>query len=456
MLIEPPLNKNTGFNEISKKEHLLWFFSKNELINVKFKLFIDIDFDNEFIDMQNATLTNVFFDGNNKTIKNLNITNFIFGSIDEKSIIRNIKIDNYNHTLIYKNKGTILNSSFKNCYLYKKTRIGYRCALAGINYGTIKSCSFNSIHIINKQNNETHIGGIVAELYNPGSIIFCSVDNITIDAHNSSIIGGIAGLSSGSIEECYVYGIDIKGGLHVGGITGRMFGGNISSCFVNDIIKMNGGIFVGILRDNSNKQLSNNTFKIDDVKSNRRYTIIDNYLNINVKNIIISNIYYFDSDNTSNRWDESYLPKGLEITYDNTGFIISPKLLYSEVINTDVNTYITAIRKVLTDYDIDINNYIIDDKLYITIKDKSDKPNNGLTEKFVNLNEYFNNVKYVIFTYDSIYNEEIMNLVTNIQYIGTQNNNGFNNFLVIIIIILLIIYILKFSNIKISLPWIHS
>ncbi len=71
----------------------------------------------------------------------------------------------------------------------------------------------------------------------------------------------------------------------------------------------------------------------------------------------------------------------------------------------------------------------------------------------INIFEYLNNSKYIIFNYNTLNNGEIINLVNNFKYINKSNNHMI--FFVIIIAIVLI-YLFKFSKINISLPWIHS
>ena len=199
------------------------------------------------------------FHGNNHTIKNLTLSTNgshqgFFRYVQEGGYIEDLHVEGAMKpsssrsqvgAIAGSNYGTIESCTAKGA-VEGLTDIG---GIAGENYGLIENCSFEGAVI-----GKSHTGGIAG--YNEGSITECTnrgsvnttlitegidIDNLTIEklisANDSDVsmdMGGIAGFSSGKIENCVNSGpVGYQHyGYNVGGIAGR-HDGYISGCINN-------------------------------------------------------------------------------------------------------------------------------------------------------------------------------------------------------------------------------
>lgn len=76
-------------------------------------------------------------------------------------------------------------------------------------------------------------GGIAGQLMSGGTITDCYVINSTIKV-TGRVVGGIAGLNKGNVENCFTAGLGLDGySQRFGGITGDYAGGSIVNCYTD-------------------------------------------------------------------------------------------------------------------------------------------------------------------------------------------------------------------------------
>ena len=87
-------------------------------------------------------------------------------------------------------------------------------ALVGLNYGTVLRCSATG-----SISGEAHVGGLVGDNY--GDIVYCSASCNVQSVPGGAVrgAGGLAGLNSGYISNCYAIGT-VTGGDFLGGLVG--------------------------------------------------------------------------------------------------------------------------------------------------------------------------------------------------------------------------------------------
>ena len=238
-------NKTNIFYEYGENEYTVKQFEINSLqdfIDIgatedgpkkKYILNNDIDFSNASL-TSNSVISDTFYgsiDGTGHKIINLPVT--LFQNLNSATI-ENLVIENANITVANNARG-ILATTTNN-----QTRI-------------------NNVHIVDSSLLH-NAGGIIEKIgafageANNSIITNCSAYNINLKT--STQVGGIAGTSNSTIENCYVVGT-LEGtfrndvwGTRVGGITAWYTGGTISNCYtdVNIIApteKYNGGIIGG-------------------------------------------------------------------------------------------------------------------------------------------------------------------------------------------------------------------
>ncbi len=150
------------------------------------------------------------FDGNGHKISNLHLSgsNGLFYSVDSRSVIKNLTLENVNKinpgygVIGMSNYGTIDNCVVSGI-IRAGTSSGMIAGLVGSNEstGVIRNCC-NTATICGRN---ALIGGIAAD--NEGVIVNCyNAGNVAVKCSDPvyySAIGGIAGRTSGTIENCY-------------------------------------------------------------------------------------------------------------------------------------------------------------------------------------------------------------------------------------------------------------
>ncbi|MCL2845537.1 MAG: hypothetical protein FWE23_08845 [Chitinivibrionia bacterium] len=110
--------------------------------------------------------------------------------------------------------------------------------IAGENRGVIDHCSASG-----NIGGGSRVGSICG--LNSGEIIRCRATGV-IGSVNDQYLGGIAGASSGIIEESYVVNSTMTGFQFVGGLVGEHSGGYIENCYTRaNITSQAGGGFIG-------------------------------------------------------------------------------------------------------------------------------------------------------------------------------------------------------------------
>lgn len=216
-------SNNNGYYEIDNPSKLYWFVEQvnNGSTDINAILTANITVNEDVID-ENSTDARVWtpigknyeckykgtFDGNGKIISGLYLNDStldsvgLFGVTSEKSIIKNVTLENY--------------------YFCGEKSVG---GIVGENYGLLKNC-----HTSGKVQGNYFVGGIVGD--NLGTIQ---------TSHNKSFvsgneyIGGIAGINSRTIEKCY-NSEKVSGFAHIGGIVGinsdELFGEvSVKNCY---------------------------------------------------------------------------------------------------------------------------------------------------------------------------------------------------------------------------------
>jgi hypothetical protein len=243
---------------IKTKAQLIKFAENCSLDTYSEGLTVELDADIDFGDDDFApipTFSGVFH-GNNHTIRNLSLSTNgshqgFFRYVQEGGYVEDLHLEGSMKPsssrsrvggITGSNYGTIESCSVKGA-VEGLTDIG---GIAGENFGRIENCSFEGAVI-----GKSHAGGIAG--YNEGTILSCSnkgsvntvlvtegidIDNLTIqklisadDNDVSMDMGGIAGFSSGKIENCTNSGnVGYQHyGYNVGGIAGR-HDGYIADC----------------------------------------------------------------------------------------------------------------------------------------------------------------------------------------------------------------------------------
>lgn len=141
--------------------------------------------------------------------------------------IKNLKITNDVESLFMYNSGTIKNLHIEDIKFDSTVRQGQNCfgGLVNVNDGKISNCYVRGELICQS----SRIGGIVG--MNSGDIINCEFEG-TMGATGRGQVGGIASTNSGgNIEKCHIKG-EVYGGYMTGGIVG-ICSGIIKDCFVD-------------------------------------------------------------------------------------------------------------------------------------------------------------------------------------------------------------------------------
>lgn len=147
------------------------------------------------------------FDGNNFSVKGL----YFSGKISENG--------SFVSTLLA--GGVIKNLTISDGYI-KVILINRSAAFVSSNYGTIDNCE-NSITVVGGYD---YAGGIAGYNENTGKIINCRNKGTIVSTRYT---GGIAGYTTGSIQDCQNFGNITSTSIYTGGIAGYMKAG-ISRC----------------------------------------------------------------------------------------------------------------------------------------------------------------------------------------------------------------------------------
>jgi len=196
---------------------------------------------------QGTQFTGVF-DGGGCTITNLTITapakDFIglFGYIVPGGHIKNLDVINVNVQGDYGAGG-----------------------LAGINYGTISSCSANgavigtgqfatvgglagynngnvsSCYASGSVNGNWFIGGLVGYNDNNGNVLACYASGVITGTDAGTTVGGLVGGNNSNVTNCYASG-SVNSGKFVGGLLGDNYG-SVSNCYASGTVS--GILYVG-------------------------------------------------------------------------------------------------------------------------------------------------------------------------------------------------------------------
>ena len=223
-------------SDVAKLSGLV-FNGVEKYMTAHYKLTNDIDMNNQSILSIGYSVDKQFkgtFDGGGFTISNfdthISVDMGLFGYVGDKGMIKNLKIDN---NIDYKFKATGTNIG---------GIVGYLSSGASID-----NCSFTGS--LNSLRKDTKYFNLNANRINS----FGLSDMIYI-TRTDSTMGGIAGVSLGSITNCYV-SASLSGSV-VGGIAG-MNSGNISNCEVTDSTLTTSnvlGSFVGHMDNLTNAQ----------------------------------------------------------------------------------------------------------------------------------------------------------------------------------------------------------
>ena len=116
--------------------------------------------------------------------------------------------------------GIVESVVLEECLIQSNTN--YVGGIAGISDGTVKNCKVMSII----RSEASYVGGIAGS--SDGTITDCS--NVNAVSGQGNCVGGIAGTGDGSVTNCYNNGTVSCGGENAGGIGGRI-GSGITNCY---------------------------------------------------------------------------------------------------------------------------------------------------------------------------------------------------------------------------------
>ncbi len=406
--IEPSFNNNTYY--IYNAGNLLWLIEQSNftsnIISITINLMNDIDMKNQEINSTNFNLYNITFNGYNKKIYNLNLKNNFINYIDTNSIFKNTSFENYNcYFLISENYGTISNCKFKNAQCKLSALVKY-------NGNNINYCDFDEINIkiLNEDTDNDYdyayyffgivSGGTESLTQYPTVISGCRVKNISFEIiiENDIRIGGISGaLMGGIITSCFVENIKYiiintgSNSYYFGGISGHIMNSLIEKCSIN-INNSNLMNIIGIVVGTSFHDYDNynnidctifKTTKDDETDDEVNIVRHGNYLstttnkipsiklikNIERGNVTIKNIYKFNSENKISKWNYE------GVIFDKTPCSIElPRINLNKSISEDniktIVDYYKNIIKQYSDLSIDIQTSKKDRTLYIYINEE--------------------------------------------------------------------------------------
>lgn len=261
-----PQKDTDGYYKVENLAHLAYL---SVVRDANFILMNDLDCkDGEFIMNGNNTPFTGKFNGNNKTLRNLNIvdSNSLFGEIGAGGIVKDFglvnTVLNYDGSaalIATKNNGTISNLVISGSVTSQAALIDTKTLMtAGValeNNGIIEYIS-SDVDVIGCGT----VGGIVAKNNATGKIFDTKVysdemKSIVIKVESdSTIIGGIAGINNGEIDNSYVKGVNIlaslsspSGKVYAGGIVGKNTK-NITNCYVEGAYNIR-AIYSGMSKD---------------------------------------------------------------------------------------------------------------------------------------------------------------------------------------------------------------
>ena len=238
-----------------------------------YMLMTDLDFANEGNSIAISEVRGKI-NGNGYSISNLYLNNNAL-IINLYGTLENLYINNFTqNTASYGDligtgmAGSIVNNVHMNGVYITKTGSGYVGGIVRDSYtNLIKNSSVTNIEInTNIQNtpNSLYIGGIAGYISN-STIENCYVQGLKInDTKAVSVgVGGIIGNAGGtnSIKNCYSEGSIYSENINVGGIIGKIDGGNIENCYSKVNISTtnnNVGGIVGTLGSTEIDNISNN------------------------------------------------------------------------------------------------------------------------------------------------------------------------------------------------------
>jgi|GEM_PF-3459877 len=228
------------------------------------------------------------FNGQGHTVRGLSIDrpteDFIglFSYLDSGGVIENLNLeidrilgDRMVGGIAGENYGTIRNCHVTLVYLLANS--GTCGGIAGNIYqGEILNCSVSATTrgIRSNQDSADEFGGIAGE-NDRGLISGCWVTAV-VDADyvgDGDTVGGIVGLNSGTVKECWVVGSTLEARYKVGGLVGaQVLSGSLADChFDGNILKVDGNSGGGLVGENSSGivercYVNGGPFQVDDLE----------------------------------------------------------------------------------------------------------------------------------------------------------------------------------------------